>query len=102
MRGDVRDALRRALWACTTLVSLPSEEQSRLLRATAAAEIPAAGEVKKRLRAKGQDDKEWQDIFADEVRKAYVEAAVGAGFSEEHGLAVLEYSAILQEIGENE
>lgn len=102
MRGDVRDALRRALWACTTLVSLPYEEQSRLLRATAAAKIPAASEVRKRLRARGQDEEGWQDAFADGVRKAYVEAAVAAGFSEEHGLAVLEYSAILQEIGENE
>ena len=91
---------------CQALWSMDPEEYDRLLLATDAIVFPSRKEIALRLRERFKDEVIGDEEFArlvdaeliEDLRTRYSETAVAAGFSAEHGLAILEYAAILSDL----
>lgn len=85
---------------------MDQEEYDSLLEATNAVAFPDRCEISARLRERFKDEMLGEDELArlvdaeliEELRTRYSDAAVDAGFDAEHGLAMLEYAAILRDL----
>jgi len=108
MWPETKRAVSRALWASQAIWSLPADKCVELLRSTASVRCPDRNELRKRVLASLGDEmveKDELESIVDEclvsdMRRLYAKAAVEAGFDERHGLAVLEYVALLKDIGD--
>lgn len=108
MWPETKEAVRRAFWICEMLWNLPDDAYGRLLRETGAVRFPTKAEMRKivldDLAGKSvtlADDEVRvlaEDRIIAELKAGYAAAGERAGLTADHGLAMLEYVAMLKEL----
>lgn len=92
MYDETKHALKKAFNVSKILFSLGGEQYSELLRAVSLVSPPTIDELS------AQNEEDIEDLIIYEMKERYKQAAVKAGFEEKHGLAMLEYAILCQEI----
>lgn len=108
MWPETKQAVRKAIWVCEVLFSLPPDDYGRLLEATGDVQIPPRSEVKEKVITSLGDevvdektlDLLTNDAMLNEMRRLFEEAAVSVGLTSTHGKAVLEFTALLKDLGD--
>lgn len=110
MYQETKEAVKRTLRICRILWGMDQDEYDSLLDATNAVVFPDRNEIAARLRERFKDEMLGDEELArlvdaeliEELRARYSDAAVDAGFDAEHGLAMLEYAAILRDLEDSD
>ena len=94
MYNDTKIAVRKAFALGKMLFGLGSEKYEKLFVATSKVKSPTMSELQPYV------DRGYslEDAMIAELRNRYKAAATSAGFSEKYGIAILEYSALEQEL----
>ena len=87
MYNETKLAVRKAISACRVLFSMDKREYARLLEISSQVKIPTYEDLL-------HYDIPQKEAFVEELKKRYKEAAVNAGFTEEQGIAMLNYAAL--------
>lgn len=96
MYNETKIALRKAFEVSRTLFFMGPRKYSVLLNATSSIKPPSKKELEEYM-CKGRSLEEAMEIV---LKEKYRRASVSAGFTEEQGIAMLEYAAMLEEIKE--
>ena len=96
MYDETKLAVKKAFEIGKTIFSLGGEKYSVLLKAVSGIHPP----TKKDLTLHLINGSSFEDALIMEIRDRYKRAAIAAGFSEKHGIAMLEYAALLEELKE--
>lgn len=94
MYDETKRAVRRALDIGKTLFGLGSERYAKLVEVTRNIVPPTKEEIQE-LKEQGLSFSEAVETW---FRKSYSTAAIKAGFTEEQGLAMLAYAALLKDL----
>ena len=94
MFDETKIVLEKAFKIGKILFSLGGERYSLLLKATSAIKPPTRDELTKYI----INGISLEEAIAIEMKNRYKEAALSAGFDEKHGIAMLEYAVLLQEM----
>ena len=87
MYNETKLAVRKAISACRILFSMDKEDYSKLLKVSSEISIPTYEDLV-------NYDLPQEEAFVRELEKRYRDAAVKAGFTERHGMAMLHYAAL--------
>ncbi len=104
MWPETKLAVRKAMWTSQVIFSLSDKEQELLIKATSEVKNPTNEELKKIVLNKFDPiDENTLNLFIEEQRfkelkKRYSKAALSVGLTIEHGIAVLEYVALLKDV----
>jgi len=108
MWPETKEAVRRAFWICEMLWGLPDDKYGRLLKETGAVKFPTKTEVRQAViddlaeKSLNLELEEVQVLIEDriiaELKSSYAAAGESAGLTADHGLAMLEYVALLKEL----
>lgn len=106
MYPETKEAVRRTLRICRLLWGLDREDYDELMRATGDLRFPDRSQVAARLRERFKDEVIGDEEFAqlveaeilEELKTIYSDAALEIGLDAEHGLAMLEYAAIMRDL----
>lgn len=94
MYEETKKAVAKAFQIGKIIFSLGAERYGRLLKAVSSVRHP----TKKELKSYMDDGLCLEDAMIMELKHRYKSAALGAGFTERQGLAMLEYAAMLEEL----
>jgi hypothetical protein len=94
MYNETKIAVRKALKVGKILFSLGGKRYAELLDATSKIRPPTHDELSLYIK----DGLSLEDAIIKEMKKRYEEVAITVGFKAEHGIAMLEYAALLEEI----
>lgn len=94
MDDETKKAVKKAFEIGKVIFGLGSKKYRRLLSATDMVHYPTNEELK----AYFDEGLCLEDALITELKSRYKRAAVQAGFSEEHGIAMLEYAAMLEDL----
>jgi len=109
MYQETKDAVRRTLRVCRLLWSLDQDDYDGLMRDTCELTLPDRNQVAVRLRERLKDEMISEEEFAqlvegeilEEIKTMYSNAALERGLHADYGLAVLEYAAIMKDLGDD-
>ncbi len=96
MYHETKMALKKAFEISRILFFMGEDNYRILLKAVSFIKPPSKKELDEVIN-KGKTLEEAMEIV---LKEKYTSAATNAGFSKKHGLAVLKYAAILEEINE--
>jgi len=94
MYNETKIAVRKAFDIGRILFFMGPERYGRLLSATQRIRPPTTDDVSELV----NNGMPLEDAIISLLRKRYKSAAVEAGFTEEQGIAMLEYAAMLEEL----
>ena len=94
MYDETKKAVAKAFKIGKIIFGLGSDKYNILLKATNAVRYPTKDELKSYF-AEGLC---LEDALIEELKSRYKRAAIRAGFNEEHGIAMLEYAAMLEDL----
>lgn len=94
MYDETKFAVRKAFEIGKMLFSLGGDRYSVLIDTVERIKPPTRDDLSVRL----EGGASLEDAIIAEMRDRYAHAAVAAGFEERHGLAMLEYAALLEEL----
>lgn len=94
MYDETKIAIKKAFSIGKIIFSLGGKKYSVLLEAVSNIKPPTKDDLSSYL----LDGKSLEDALIMEIRDRYKRAAIAAGFSEKHGIAMLEYAALLEEL----
>ena len=87
MYNETKLAVRKAISACRVLFSMDKKDYRKLLEESSKIVIPTYEDLL-------DYDIPQKEAFVKELERRYKEAAVRAGFTEKHGIAMLDYAAL--------
>jgi len=94
MYNETKVAVRKAFEVGKLLFSIGGKKYMTLLNATSKIKPPIKEELEQYLK----EGASLEDAIIKEMKKRYKDAALSAGFEAKHGVAMLEYAALLEEI----
>ena len=98
MFDETKTAVIKAFEIGRILFKMGSKKYNELLEATIKIRPPTMDELEVYI----DDGMEMEDAMIEALKKLYVEAALGAGFTEQQGLAMLSYAAMMEEVDADE
>jgi hypothetical protein len=93
---ETKKAVKKAFEIGRVLFSLGTEKYTILLKALSLIRPPIKSELDDYI----NDGMSLEEAIITEMKKRYKQAAVNSGFQERHGLAMLEYAALLDEMSD--
>lgn len=94
MYDETKFAVRKAIEVCRILYSMGPKKYNELLSLTAKIQPPTIKEIEIYLE-KGID---YEDAVIEILKEKYKQVAVSHSYTEEQGVAMLEYAALLGEL----
>jgi len=98
MYEETKGAVRKAFEIGKVLFSMGGQRYNKLLKAVSKIKPPVKEDLSKYL----IDGMILEDALIAEMRERYKSAALSAGFTEQQGIAMLEYAAMLEELKDDE
>ena len=94
MYKETKTAVKKAFQLGKVIFSLETKRYNLLLNTIASVRYPTTKDLKTYI----SDGLSLEDAIIVELKNRYKSAALRAGFTEEQGLAMLEYAAMLEEL----
>ena len=94
MYNETKIAVKKAFEIGSILFSMRREEYKRLVKVTSEIKFPTDVEIKPYI----DNGYNKEDAISILLRNRYKEIAVKNGFTEQQGIAILNYAAMLEEI----
>jgi len=94
MYEETKIAVKKAFEIGKIIFSLGGDKYSALLKAVSKIRPPSKDDLTSYI----VDGFSLEDALIAEIKERYKRAAMEAGFTEKHGIAMLEYAALLEEL----
>lgn len=94
MYNETKRAVRKTIEVCKVLFSMAPNRFNKLKKLTQSIQGPSEEEIRHWV----DNDIPYETSLAEYFKKKYAETAVENGFSEEQGVAMLEYASLKKEI----